>query len=327
MVELVRDVRSSLGYIDGEFKTFCIDVGSREFEVFSSTQEHYNYVFNLSAMKHVRSEKDPYSLVRMIRTNVFNTIQSIDALNSSSLKKYFCVSTDKATAPVNLMGASKRIMELALFLKRDSVKISTARFANVAFSDGSLLEGFQRRLLSKQPLSAPRNIRRYFLTSQEAAELCLLSCFTAKGQQIYFPKINEKIKPIKFSEVAINVLRANGLKPHICETEVDARAFDFESNLKNIWPCFFFDSDTTGEKEIETFFEDTDKLISSDFEEIEVMENSSSVGDHDIRNFLQELDEYINKARWEKSEIVDLFGRVLSNFQHNETGKHLDDKM
>ena len=175
MVELVRDIRSTEGYGSGDFKTFAVDCGSVEFEALMAREGPYDYVFNLSALKHVRSESDPYTLMRMIMVNVFNTIKTLRLANKMGAKKYFCVSTDKAANPVNMMGASKRIMEM--FLMRESLdqKISMARFANVAFSDGSLLHGFNQRFAKKQPFSAPTDVRRYFVTPQESGELCLLS--------------------------------------------------------------------------------------------------------------------------------------------------------
>jgi FlaA1/EpsC-like NDP-sugar epimerase len=175
MVELVRDIRSTIGYGEGEFRTFAIDCGGGEFEALVSTEGPYDYVFNLSALKHVRSESDPYTLMRMIMVNIFNTIKTLRLAKKMGATKYFCVSTDKAANPVNMMGASKRIMEM--FLMRESLtqEISMARFANVAFSDGSLLHGFNQRFAKKQPFSAPNDVRRYFVTPQESGELCLLS--------------------------------------------------------------------------------------------------------------------------------------------------------
>ena len=187
MVELVRDLRSTIGYGNGEFKTFALDCGSVEFEALVQNEGPYDYVFNLSALKHVRSEKDPYTLMRMIMVNVFNTVKTLRMAKEMGAKKYFCVSTDKAANPVNMMGASKRIMEM--FLMRESLTqdISMARFANVAFSDGSLLHGFNQRFTKKQPFAAPNDVRRYFVTPQESGELCLLSGLLGNNRDIFFP--------------------------------------------------------------------------------------------------------------------------------------------
>ncbi|MEQ8704215.1 MAG: UDP-N-acetylglucosamine 4,6-dehydratase [Phaeodactylibacter sp.] len=176
LVELVRDIRSSYGYIDGEFKTFALDIGSWQYDAFIQADGSYDYVLNLSALKHVRSEKDPYTLMRMIETNIFNTTKTIQQSIDKGTRKYFCVSTDKAANPVNMMGASKRIMEMFAMRESQNIGISMARFANVAFSDGSLLHSFNQRLAKTQPIVAPSDVRRYFVTPQESGELCLMSC-------------------------------------------------------------------------------------------------------------------------------------------------------
>jgi FlaA1/EpsC-like NDP-sugar epimerase len=187
MVELVRDIRSTAGYGSGDFRTFVLDCGGVEFEALMSIEGPYDYVFNLSALKHVRSESDPFTLMRMIMVNIFNTIKTVRLSNKMGVKKYFCVSTDKAANPVNMMGASKRIMEI--FLMRESLtqNISMARFANVAFSDGSLLHGFNQRFAKQQPFAVPNDIRRYFITPQESGELCLLSGLLGENREIFFP--------------------------------------------------------------------------------------------------------------------------------------------
>ena len=192
MVELVRDVRSTLGYIDGDFRTFAIDCGSLEYQALMRAEQGYDYVFNLSALKHVRSEKDPFTLMRLIEVNVLNTLSTINLARDVGVQKYFCVSTDKAANPVNMMGASKRIMEMFLMRESLTLPISTARFANVAFSDGSLLHGFNQRFAKRQPISAPNDVRRYFVTPQESGELCLLSGLLGNTREIFFPKLSEK---------------------------------------------------------------------------------------------------------------------------------------
>jgi FlaA1/EpsC-like NDP-sugar epimerase len=199
MVELVRDLRSTLGYTSGDFQTYSLDCGGTEFEAMVRSQQPYDYVLNLSALKHVRSERDPFTLMRMIKVNILNTISTID-LTAEGLTKYFCVSTDKAANPVNMMGASKRIMEMYLAQKSSDVDISTARFANVAFSDGSLLDGFKQRLQMGQPLAAPQDITRYFVTAQEAGELCVMSALLGENLDIFFPS-HDQLSPITFSSI------------------------------------------------------------------------------------------------------------------------------
>ena len=206
MVELVRDVRSTLGYIEGDFSTFAIDCGSRQYDALIKWSGGYDYVLNLSALKHVRSEKDPFTLMRMVDVNVLNTISTIESAKAFCAKKYFCVSTDKAANPVNMMGASKRIMEMFLMRASESLPISTARFANVAFSDGSLLHGFNQRFAKRQPISAPKDVRRYFVTPQESGELCLMSCLLGENRDIFFPKLSEKLHLITFADIAVRYL-------------------------------------------------------------------------------------------------------------------------
>lgn len=223
LVELVRDIRSSLGYIKGEFKTFVLDVGSDIYDTFIENDGKYDYVLNLSALKHVRSEKDPYTLMRMIDVNIFNTNKTISQSIKKGAKKYFCVSTDKATNPVNMMGASKRIMECFLMKRSLEIPVSTARFANVAFSKGSLLFGFNRRIEKKQPISAPKDIKRYFITQKESGELCLMSAIFGENRDIFFPKLSEKLHLISFAEIAVKYLNELGYEPYECKSEEGKR--------------------------------------------------------------------------------------------------------
>ena len=206
MVELVRDIRSTLGYIDGDFSTFAVDCGSTEFDAMMRGTGGYDYVLNLSALKHVRSEKDPFTLMRLIRVNILNTLSTLAHARTGGARKYFCVSTDKAANPVNMMGASKRIMEMFLMRESLATPISTARFANVAFSDGSLLHGFNQRFAKRQPISAPNDVRRYFVTPQESGELCLASCLLGGNRDIFFPKMSDALRLTKFSDIAAATL-------------------------------------------------------------------------------------------------------------------------
>ena len=325
MVELVRDLRSSIGYIDGDFRTFSIDCGSSIFKAFLDSHGPYDYVLNLSALKHVRSEKDPFTLMRLIEVNILNTLDTID-LTKSSLKKYFCVSTDKAANPANMMGASKRIMEMFLVEKSKEVDISTARFANVAFSDGSLPHGFNLRLQQKQPLSAPSDILRYFVTSQEAGELCLMSCLLGENSDIFFPN-NEQLVPTSFSGIAIRLLESRGFEPVICESEEEARHQVDELARKNKWPCFFSASDTTGEKPCEEFYTESEIVDLNRFQDIGVVGNTHYNESMVLREFLSSIQEIREAGHWSKADIVGLFNEVLPDFIHNDTGKYLDEKM
>ena len=327
MVELVRDIRSTEGYGRGEFKTFAVDCGSIEFEALVRNEGPFDYVFNLSALKHVRSEKDPYTLMRMIMVNVFNTVKTLRIAKEVGAKKYFCVSTDKAANPVNMMGASKRIMEM--FLMRESLtqSISMARFANVAFSDGSLLHGFNQRLAKKQPFSAPNDVRRYFVTPQESGELCLLSGLLGNNRNIFFPKLSEKLHLITFSEIAVRYLRERGYEPFECESEDEARDRAEELIAKKQWPCYFFKSDTTGEKDFEEFFTDNEDLDMKRFETLGVIRNKPEFDETKLDEFMDGINALREKGTWSKDDIVKLYFGLLPEFVHKETGKYLDQRM
>jgi FlaA1/EpsC-like NDP-sugar epimerase len=327
MVELVRDLRSTVGYGSGEFKTFALDCGSVEFEALVKYEGPYDYVFNLSALKHVRSEKDPYTLMRMIMVNVFNTVRTLRLSKDMGAKKYFCVSTDKAANPVNMMGASKRIMEM--FLMRESLtqEISMARFANVAFSDGSLLHGFNQRFAKKQPFSAPNDVRRYFVTPQESGELCLLSGLLGDNRDIFFPKLSEKLHLITFSEIAVRYLREQGYEPYECESEDEARDRAEELIANKQWPCYFFKSDTTGEKDFEEFFTDYEDLNMERFETVGVIRNQPDFDEAKLDEFMDGIEALREKGTWTKDDIVKLYFGLLPEFDHKETGKYLDQRM
>jgi FlaA1/EpsC-like NDP-sugar epimerase len=327
MVELVRDLRSTIGYGNGEFKTFALDCGSLEFEALIKKEGPYDYVFNLSALKHVRSEKDPYTLMRMIMVNVFNTIKTLRLAQSMGAKKYFCVSTDKAANPVNMMGASKRIMEM--FLMRESLtqEISMARFANVAFSDGSLLHGFNQRFAKKQPLAAPNDVLRYFVTPEESGELCLLSGLLGDNRDIFFPKLSEKLHLITFSDIAISYLRERGYEPYKCESEDEARDRAEELIANKQWPCYFFKSDTTGEKDFEEFFTDNEDLDMERFETVGIIKNHPDFDELKLDDFTNGIETLRDKGTWTKDDIVELYFGLLPDFAHKETGKYLDQRM
>ncbi len=327
MVELVRDVRSTLGYGDGEFKTFSIDCGSKEYETLILSESPYDYIFNLSALKHVRSEKDPYTLMRMIKTNVLNTLSTLSMARNGSSKNYFCVSTDKAANPVNMMGASKRIMEMFLMRESLSQNISMARFANVAFSDGSLLHGFNQRFIKKQPISAPNDVRRYFVTQQESGELCLLSGLLGENRDIFFPKLSEKLHLITFSEIAIRYLEAQGYEAYECDSEDEARDRAEELIISKMWPCYFFKSDTTGEKDFEEFFTKKEQLDMSRFESMGVIKNTANFDTVKLDYFMSNIQQLYRRGNWTKHDLLNLFFEMIPDFEHKETGKYLDQRM
>jgi FlaA1/EpsC-like NDP-sugar epimerase len=327
MVELVRDLRSSYGYIDGDFQTFALDIGSVEYDAFINSDGKYDYVLNLSALKHVRSEKDPFTLMRMIDINVFNTEKTLQQSIEKGTKKYFCVSTDKAANPVNMMGASKRIMEMYLMRKSQQIKISTARFANVAFSDGSLLHGFNQRILKKQPIVAPNDIKRYFVTPKESGELCLMSCVFGENRDIFFPKLSENLHLISFADIAVKYLAEIGYEPYLCESEEEARNNVDALIAQKKWPCLFTASDTTGEKDFEEFFTDNEILDMERFENLGVIKNEANFDQSKLENFTTQIVKMKADKKWDKEEIVTLFHDMIPNFGHKETGKYLDSKM
>jgi FlaA1/EpsC-like NDP-sugar epimerase len=327
MVELVRDIRSSYGYIDGDFRTFSLDIGSIEYDAFIKSDGKYDYVLNLSALKHVRSEKDPFTLMRMIDVNVFNTIKTIKQSIENGTKKYFCVSTDKAANPVNMMGASKRIMELFLMRESKNISISTARFANVAFSDGSLLHGFNQRIQKKQPIVAPNDIKRYFVTPQESGELCLMSCLLGENRDIFFPKLSENLHLITFAEIAKKYLNELGYEPVECETEEEARALINILPQEKKWPCLFAKSDTTGEKDFEEFYMKGEELDLIRFPNLGVVKSNLSFNDSNLDTFVENIKSLKDKLVWNKQDLLNEFVNILPGFDHKETGKYLDSKM
>lgn len=327
LAELVRDLRSSYGYIDGEFKTFALDVGSDIYDRFFENYGKYDYVLNFSALKHVRSEKDPYTLMRMIEVNILNTIKTIQQSINKKVKKYFCVSTDKATNPVNMMGASKRIMELYLMKYSEYINISTARFANVAFSDGSLLYSFIQRIQKRQPITVPDDVKRYFITPKESGVLCLLSVLLGENLDLFFPKLDPQKDMRTFWEIAQAFLKHLGYEPYPCATEDEARNLAGILPEQRKWACYISKTDTTGEKEYEEFYTPDDLIDWNRFEDIGVIKMKYNVKPEMLDFFVKEIDKMRQKQSWDKNDIIKLFKLMLPEFEHRETGKYLDDKM
>lgn len=327
MVELVRDIRSSFGYINGDFQTFALDIGSQEYDAFINADGKYDYVLNLSALKHVRSEKDPYTLMRMIDVNIFNTDKTIQQSIEKGAKKYFCVSTDKAANPANMMGASKRIMEMFLMQKSEKINISTARFANVAFSDGSLLHGFNQRIQKRQPIVAPNDVKRYFVIPKESGELCLMSCIFGENRDIFFPKLSESLHMITFSDIAIRYLNDAGYEPYSCNSEDEARELAHTMPENGKWPCLFTPSDTTGEKDFEEFFTNNEKLDMERFISLGIIKNEAIYEQQRIEYFTKTIHSMKSAGEWTKEQLVELFFEMIPNFGYVEKGKYLDAKM
>ena len=327
LVELVRTLRSTRGYIKGDFKSYVLDIGSSYFKYFIESQGPYDYVLNLSALKHVRSEKDIFSLMRLIKVNILNTISSIEIVSAFSAKKYFCVSTDKAANPVNMMGASKRIMEAFLKTLSKKIDISSSRFANVAFSDGSLLHGFEQRYKYNQPISIPTDVERYFITPQESGELCMLSAIFGKNNEIFFPKTKKDFKLSSFYNILENYLDHRGYVIHPCENEEESRLSAKKLIKQKKWPVHLFKTDTTGEKSFEEFYEEKEECNFSKFLTIGIINNLLYLSENTLNAFLEEIDSLKTNNSWTKEDLVSLFENTLPNFKHFEEGKNLDQKM
>ena len=326
LAELVRDIRSSFGYIPGDFQTFALDIGSSIYDAFIHSDGKFDFVLNLSASKHVRSEKDPFTRMRMIEVNILNTEKTIQQSIQKGTKKYFCVSTDKAANPVNLMGASKRIMEHFLLNRSTEIEISTARFANVAFSDGSLLSGFENRVRKNQPIVAPSDVKRYFITPQESGQLCLLSCVFGNNRDVFYPKMSEH-DLISFSDLAIKYLENKGFEVALCVNEEEARQKVKHPTNSNKYPCLFTVSDTTGEKEVEEFYTVNEKVDLNRFQGIGIIKNNANPKQRELNYFLDQISKMRKENKWQKTELVSLFQELIPEMNYLDTGKYLDSKM
>lgn len=326
LVELVRDIRSTLGYNDADFRTLPLDAGSPIYDSFIASEKPYDYVLNLSALKHVRSEKDPYTLMRLIEVNVFNTVKTARLAAEGGARKYFAVSTDKAANPVNLMGGSKRIMEKFLMRESERVAVSTARFANVAFSDGSLPHGFFQRMIKRQPLSAPSDVKRYFIKPSESGELCMLSCLLGDNLDVFFPR--KGLELTRFSDIAVKFLASFGFEPKECASEDEARASVDECVVKKQWPVYFFTSDTTGEKPYEEFFMEGETLDMERFASIGVIKNTCEYDPAVLDRFERAITALRQSPPpWDKAKLVSIFHDILPELHHEEKGKNLDQRM
>ena len=327
LTELVRDIRSSYGYITGKFNTAIIDGGSTYLEKLFKQEEPFDYVLNFSALKHVRSEKDPLTLMRMIEVNIMNTIYSIELSKKYGVKKYFCVSTDKAANPANIMGASKRLMELFVLRERGTVSASFARFANVLFSDGSLTYGFTKRFERKQPITAPNDIKRYFISPTEAGQLCLLSTMLGNDLDIFFPKLCKNLNEKTFRELAIEFLRDRGFEAFNCKSEKEALIRCDELIAKKYWPCHFFKSDTSGEKSFEEFHTANELVDLEKFSGVGLVKVNADIDVNRLLYFEEQLQSWRDTGEWDRDKLINIFKNTLPELQHIETGKNLDQRM
>ena len=328
LAELTRDLRSTRGmYVPDDYVPYPIDYASPVFDKMFRARGGFGIVANFSAHKHVRSEKDIWSVEALLRNNVLNAKKLLDLLSGFPPEEYFCVSTDKAANPVNIMGASKRIMEDVIFSYSDRFPVKTARFANVAFSNGSLPAGFLDRLAKLQPISAPSDVRRYFVSPEESGQICMLACMLGRNREIYFPKLEEK-EMKTFSGIATDFLHENGYEVLECGSDQEAidRAEDLRHGSKK-YPVHFSVSDTTGEKACEEFFTASEQVDMSQFESLGVVTGREARPVNEIQELFCKLEEAFSRTDTTKAEIVQILKDFLPSFEHEEKGRSLDGKM
>ena len=328
LTELVRDLRSTTGLIVPPiFITYPINFGDTIFEKIFKNEGPFDIVANFAAHKHVRSEKDHYSIEAMIENNVIKARKLLDILLKMPPNHFFCVSTDKAANPVNIMGASKKLMEDVILSYSTKIPITTARFANVAFSNGSLLFGFIERIMKQQPLSAPSDVKRYFVSPDESGQLCMLACVLGESGDIFFPKLREDSMKT-FSEIAIDFLKAFSKKPFYCNSEEEAKEIAVGLSVKSkLYPVYFFKSDTSGEKSFEEFYTDKEEVDLKSFAELGIIKNTTKKNFSDINAMLDNLQNLLKQNSVRKQDIVNILKKYIPNFEHIETGKNLDQKM
>lgn len=341
LAELVRDVRSTEGlYVPDEFRCYTLNFADPIFERIFREEKGFDIVANFSAHKHVRSEKDKYSVQALIENNDIKAKKLMDLLTVYPPKHFFCVSTDKAANPVNIMGASKRIMEDLVMAYNTHFKVTTARFANVAFSNGSLPDGWIHRLQKKQPLAAPSDVKRYFVSPEESGQICMLACILGNGGEVFFPKLGED-QMLTFSSICDDFVKANGLQKLECANDADAKKYahdmDFINNnsstcelvdsLTPEYPVVYFQSDTTGEKAYEEFYVPGEKVNMNRFSALGVVEQTTRRNMDEVNDFFSELEGIFQREDFTKAEVVESIKRFIPNFEHEEKGKNLDQKM
>lgn len=329
LTELVRDVRSSNGLnIPAEFITYPINFADRVFEKILRNEGPFDIVANFAAHKHVRSEKDHYSIEAMVENNALRAKRLLDLLLENPPEHFFCVSTDKAANPVNIMGASKKLMEEVILAYSGKIPITTARFANVAFSNGSLPLGFIERFMKQQPWSCPTGIRRFFVSPEESGQICLMACILGKSGDIIFPKLDPEKDLHPFSDIALSLIKELGFEPDICQSEEEARQKALLLNEQSThYPIYFFDSDTSGEKPYEEFFTDQEELDLDTFPHLGVIKNAPRRDAAEIDAIFDRLHQLFSRTDLDKQSIVQTLKSYLPNFEHIEKGKNLDQRM
>lgn len=325
---LTRDLRSSYGIlVPKDYRTYTISFADQIFERIFREEKGFDIVANFSAHKHVRSEKDKYSVQALIENNDIKAKKLMNLLCEFPPEHFFCVSTDKAANPVNIMGASKRIMEDLIMAYKDQFKVTTARFANVAFSNGSLPSSFLDRIMNKQPLVAPSDVRRYFVSPEESGQICMLACVLGKSGEIFFPKLKED-DMLTFSEICDRFIEELGYEKIEFTNDEDAKRFAAEMPYDTkVWPVVYSKSDTTGEKSFEEFYVSGEKVNFNRFQSLGVIEETSCRTMDEIDTFLGSLEEIFASIDFTKAQVVDAIKKFIPNFDHEEKGKNLDQKM
>ena len=338
LAELVRDVRSTNGlYVPDEFRCYTLNFADPIFERIFREEKGFDIVANFSAHKHVRSEKDRYSVQALIENNDIKAKKLMDLMTVYPPKHFFCVSTDKAANPVNIMGASKRIMEDLVMAYNKYFKVTTARFANVAFSNGSLPDGWIHRLQKKQPLVAPSDVKRYFVSPEESGQICMLACILGRGGEVFFPKLGED-QMLTFSEICDGFVKANGFEREPCASDKEAilkaSQLDFTDSQPSTlnsqlpkYPTVYFKSDTTGEKAYEEFYVPGEKIDMLRFQALGVVEQTTRHEMTEVNAFFDKLEDIFQKDDFTKAQVVDAIKEFIPNFEHEEKGKNLDQKM
>jgi len=328
LTELTRDLRSTYGmYVPADYRTYPLNFADSIFEKIFRQNCGFDIVANFSAHKHVRSEKDRWSVQALLENNVLKARKLLDLLTEIPPQHFFCVSTDKAANPVNIMGASKRIMEDMIMSYSEKFKITTARFANVAFSNGSLLAGFIERMMKHQPLSSPNDVRRYFVSPEESGQICMLACLLGRNREIFFPKLGEE-QMMTFSSIAERFLTRLGYEVKYCSSEEEARKYAAEMpDDTPSYPVYFFKSDTTGEKDFEEFYVQGEHVDAERFRALGVIDTVKPRPIAELNDFLSDLSSLLVRPETTKAEIVLAMQKYLPNFVHEEKGKNLDQKM
>lgn len=327
LTELTRTLRSDSNLIVPEnYLTYPMSFSSNIFYKMLDKHGKFDIVANFAAHKHVRSEKDSFSIEAMIVNNILDAKHLLDYLKQNKPSHFFCVSTDKAANPVNIMGGSKKLMESVIMTYSKDLKITTARFANVAFSNGSLLYGYIERLLQRQPISCPSDVKRFFVSPEESGQICLLTCILGNSGDIYFPKLN-KDQLVNFREITEDFFKYLSKEIKICENEHEARESALNILDDNAYPVYFFKTDTSGEKLFEEFYNSEDQINLKKYSSIGVITNSVKPSFVDLESIISEIEELFKRDSYEKKDVIKVMNRLIPDFHHIETGKNLDQKM